>query len=120
MKTYEGIFVFPPVQTPEEKKASEKKVNEIVGKFGGKIIQRLDWGRRPLGYMVKKFSEGCFELVEVEMEPGNVDAFRKNLQLLPELVKFSIFAKNYKLVRNAPPQPKAKNEATPESVVAEG
>jgi len=94
MKIYETIFVFPPVVSSEEKDRLVKKLEESVLKHQGKIAKKTEWGKRPLGYAVKKFREGQFLLWDIELAPDQVGQFRKAAELMPELLKVSVMAKD--------------------------
>lgn len=112
MRTYEGIFVFPPTLSQDEKKGEEKKLEELIQRNEGKIVQKVDWGKRALGYRVKKFREGYLLYLDIQMKPARVIDFRKTVQLAPEIIKFMLTVKNPK----AGHVPAAKT--TPQKVAA--
>ncbi|HTL48179.1 MAG TPA: 30S ribosomal protein S6 [Verrucomicrobiae bacterium] len=97
MKLYEGIFVFSPQVGPDDRKTQEQSVEALIKKFEGKITERHDWGKRSLGYQIKKFRDGYFWVVNVELPPAKLVEFRKALELHPDLVKFMLTVKNPKL-----------------------
>lgn len=90
MRKYEGLFIFPPEETPEAWKAREKRLEEAVTRLGGRILERKDWGRRPLSYPVRKFLEGRFLLWNFEMEGHQVSEFRKAVELDEKILKSTI------------------------------
>lgn len=96
MKRYEGIFIYPPEAGPEVRKNQEKTLEEIVKRFQGAIVQKNEWGRRPLGYPLKKFREGHFWVVDFDMPPANMTELRKTLELQEDLLKFMLTIKNLK------------------------
>lgn len=115
MKSYEGIFVFPPTSTPDERKAQDKVIDTQIEKFKGKVVQRAEWGKRSLGYVVKRFREGLFVFVEFEMEPAGVIDFRKALEVNSDLLKYMVTVKDPKAGKVAPRKnaKKAAEEASP-------
>lgn len=93
MRLYEGIFIFPPNVATEERQGQQKTLEDQVKKFEGKVASKNDWGVRPLAYEVKKVREGFFSLWDIELPPAKVDAFRKAVQLNPDVIKFTLVAK---------------------------
>lgn len=110
MKSYEGILVFPPTATPDDRKAQDKAIDTLVEKFKGKVNQRTDWGKRPLGYTIKRFSEGVFSFVEFDMAPEGVSDFRKALEVHPEVLKYMVTVKDPKIGKVAPRKNAKKSE----------
>ena len=49
MKKYEGLFIFPPEITGEGSKDPGAEVVKWIEKFQGKVIQKTDLGKKPLG-----------------------------------------------------------------------
>lgn len=97
MKLYEGIFVLSPQASADERKAQEQALENLIKKFEGRVTERHDWGRRPLGYPVKKFKEGFFVILVFELPTLKLAELRKTLELHPDLLKFMITVKNPKL-----------------------
>lgn len=96
MKSYEGVFVFPPESAPEARKSQLKSLDELISKFGGTIQQKQEWGKRPMGYAIKKFSEGYYVICDYQMETSKAPEFRKGLELQDELLKFMVTSRNVK------------------------
>ena len=90
-RKYDAIFIFPPADVPEAWKEEEKKVEEMISRFGGRTLDRQDWGRRLLGYSLKKNKEGRVLLWNFEMETSRLGEFRKALQLDEKILKTTIF-----------------------------
>lgn len=89
-RRYEAIFIFPPEEGPEAWKEGEKRLEETLRRFGGRTLQRDDWGRRPLGYAIQKVREGRMLLWHFEMEASQVAGFRKALELDEKILKSMI------------------------------
>jgi len=97
MKLYEGIFVFSPQTTAEERKTQEQALEGVIKKFEGRIVERVDWGRRPLGYPVRKFKDGYYLILVMEIPTLGMTDFRKAMELHSDVIKFMITVKNPKL-----------------------
>ena len=103
MKAYEGVFIFPPEASPEARKNQEKNLEDVLKKFGGKILQRTEWGRRPLGYPLKKFREGHFLILDFQVESIKMTELRKMLELQEDLLKFMLTIKNLSAEKKSAP-----------------
>ena len=90
MRKYEALFVFPAQQGPDTMKEEDKKVEEAISRFGGKTLDRQDWGQRQLGWPVAKSREARLVLCNFEMDPLRVHEFRKALQLDEKILKVTL------------------------------
>ena len=90
MRKYEGLFIFPPDEAGEAGKELDKRLEETMTRFGGRILDRQDWGRRPLGYPLRKFREGHMLVWNFEMEGQKLAEFRRTLQLDEKILKITI------------------------------
>ena len=109
MRKYEGLFIFPAQEAAEALKAQDKHLEEMVRRFGGRTLEHRDWGRRALGFPVKRAREGRFVVWNFEMEPARMGEFRKAVELEESLLKAT-------LVRPPEPRPvkeKAKRRTPP-------
>ena len=93
MKLYEGFFVFSPDATQDARKVQLTGVESLIQKAGGKIIQRYELGRRPLGYMIRKHRDGFIFCVDFEMNPAEQEGFRRAIDLFEEVIKYMITCK---------------------------
>lgn len=96
MKSYEGLFIFPPDSTPDVRKNQLKNLDDLITRFKGQITQKTEWGRKPLGYAIKKFQEGYCMVYDFQMETSQATDFRKGLQLQEDVIKFMVTLKNMK------------------------
>ena len=101
LRKYEGLFIFPTQEAAEALKAQEKRLEEMVRRFGGHTLEHRDWGRRTLGFPVRRAREGRFVVWNFEMEPARIGEFRKAVELEESLLKAT-------LVR--PPEPRPVKE----------
>lgn len=90
LRKYEGIFFFPPEEGPEASKEDEKRLEDTLRRFGGHTLERKDWGRRLLGYPVRKAREARILLWNFEMETQQVGELKKALQLDEKILKSTV------------------------------
>ncbi len=93
MTSYEGIFIFPPESAGDARKAQLKSIDDIIAKFQGSIIQKNEWGKKLLGYPLKKFREGYVVVADFEMPSLQAVEFRKSLELQEDILKYMVTVK---------------------------
>ncbi len=96
MKAYEGMFVFPPEAAVDARKTQLQNLEELIRRFKGSIVQKIEWGKRPLGYPRKKFREGYFVILDFQAPPAELPEFRKALELHEDLIHFMVTVKDVK------------------------
>ena len=106
MKKYEGLFILPPDEGPDAAKADEARLEETITRFGGKVLERHDGGRRPLGYAIRKFREGRVLLWNFEIEGSQLVELRRQLELNEKILKSTIV----KPLTPKPPKESAKKK----------
>ena len=90
MRQYEGLFIFPPEEGPDASKGEEKRLEDAIARCGGRIVDKKDWGRQPLGYKLRKFVEGRILLWNFELEPLQVAELKKTLNLDEKILKVTL------------------------------
>lgn len=90
MKKYEGLFIFPPEVTGESHKDPASEVAKWIEKFQGKVLQKIDLGKKRLGHLIGKYREGRMFVFDYEMDPSKTQEFRKELELQENLLKYMI------------------------------
>ena len=115
MKTYEGMFILPPEAAPEVRKNQIKILEDLIKKFNGNVLQKIEAGKKPLGYPLRKFREGYMVVVDFEMAGPSAPELQKSLPLQEDILKFMITVKP---ARVSPPQtaagpPRSAAEKTP-------
>lgn len=119
MKSYEGTFIFPPEQSTDLQKAQVQQVEDLIKKCKGSVVQKTEWGKKTLGYPIRKFREGYVVFLEFQMDTTQAPEFRKALELQERLIKFMITVKNIrplKLSLAKAPTPAAGQGTRPASV----
>ncbi|MBI4116034.1 MAG: 30S ribosomal protein S6 [Candidatus Omnitrophica bacterium] len=90
IRKYEGMFIFPPDEAQTASKDEEKRLEETIRRLGGKVLERRDWGRRLLGYPLRKHREGRMLLWNFEMDSLQVKELKKVLQLDEKILRSTI------------------------------
>ncbi len=106
MKAYEGLFVFPPDSTPDVRKNQLKNLDDLIAKTKGQVTQKTEWGKKLMGYPIRKHAEGHVLIYDFQMDPANTVEFRRGLDLQEDLIKYMVTIKEVEKVR-AEKKPKA-------------
>lgn len=93
MKAYEGVFIFPPDASSEARKAQEKQIEDAIKKLQGVITQKTEWGKKPLGYSIRKYREGIFLILDFQVDTLKMRELRNLFELQEDLLKFMVTVK---------------------------
>ena len=119
MRRYEALLIFPPDSASGGSKDEEKRLEELIRRLGGRLLDRTDLGRRPLGYPLRKSREGRLLQCLFEMEPNQIVEFQKVLELDETILKSTVLKspvpktteKDQKKSKPFPEGPQEKQEA---------
>jgi ribosomal protein S6 len=93
LATYEALVIFPSQTASDVLSDGKNAFEETVKKFEGKILNRSELGRRPLGYSIKKSREGYFAAFDFDLMPEKMDPLTRALHLSESILKFMILKK---------------------------
>ena len=93
MRLYESVVILNPHNTEEQMRGCVAKLEEIFKKYDAKLVNRVDWGRRPLGFHIQKLSEGFYMLVEFEANPAKLAEIQNAFRLADFILYSSTFVK---------------------------
>lgn len=93
MRLYEGVFIFSPDSGPDARKEELQELDNLVKKFNGIIAEKNDWGRKTLGYEIKKSREAYIVVLAFQMDPALVVEFKRSVQLESRILKATIILK---------------------------
>ena len=90
MKIYEAVVVYPVQTAGDVHQEGKSPFEDAVKKLGGKISGRIEIGRRPLGYVIKKAREAIFVAYTFEVLPENVAPLKRELRLSENVLSSTI------------------------------
>lgn len=94
-REYETIYVLRPDVARENAARIAGRVEEAIGREGGRLTLVETWGRRQLTYPVRKLRRGVYVYVKYVGGGKAVDELERNLRMLDDVLKFQTV-----LVRN--------------------
>ena len=94
MAAYELVFIVQPEMEEEPRNALVAKVTQTISDLKG-TVQKVDpWGKRRLAYPIKKYREGFYVLVQMDMPPSAVRPLERAVKLLEDIIRYLIVRKN--------------------------
>ncbi len=96
---YELLYLISNQYTEDELKPIAEKVNDIIGRSGGKITLKEEWGKKRLAYPIKGFYYGYYNLVEFDSEGSKLSEVNRSLEMMNEVLRHQIVAKKVKTAK---------------------
>ncbi|MBI4397968.1 MAG: 30S ribosomal protein S6 [Candidatus Omnitrophica bacterium] len=93
MRRYESVVILNPHVTDEQTRGCLAKLEEILKKSDAKLVSKVEWGRKPTGFRIKKQGEGYYLLVEFEADPAKISEIQYAFRLADFILFSSIFVK---------------------------
>lgn len=90
MNTYELALVLNGKLEEEAKVAAFEKAKGYIERFGGKVVNVDDWGKRRLAYEIQKMREGFYYFITFEATsevPAEVEA---RIRIMESVLRFLI------------------------------
>lgn len=81
MRNYELLSIIKPNIDSEEYDKIVAKIEEAIVALGGKVSSTDKMGRKKLSYDIKEFRDGYMVVQNFELEPNQVEKFRRQLKL---------------------------------------
>ena len=81
MRNYELLSIIKPNIDSEEYDKIVAKIEEAIIALGGKVSSTEKMGRKKLSYDIKEFRDGYMVVQNFELEPNQVEKFRRQLRL---------------------------------------
>ena len=87
MRTYELLSIIKPNIDSEEYDKLVAKMEEAITSLEGKVLSTDKMGRKKLSYDIQKYRDGYFAVLTFEMEPNQVEKFRRQLRLNENIIR---------------------------------
>lgn len=130
LKTYDMICIFPTSLSEEALGDVLTRVDDEIGRVGGKVLSKQPMGERVFARPMKKRDAGIYMNVRCELEPTGVDTLRARLKLVDNLFRTQILvadpvaeaaaAAEEEAAAQAEAEAAAKAKAPVEEVVVDG
>ncbi len=97
MRLYEGLFILVPEASVEARKAQLESIEELIKKNKGAVRNKAEWGRKSVGYPLRKNRDGYYAVYDFEVDPLSVREIERVLRLDETVLKFMITLKNVRV-----------------------
>ena len=86
--TYELVVITKPEIAEDKEKAVLGKVDEVIKKFEGEIVEFESWGKKRLAYVIKKEVKGCYSYWFCKALPAAISEIERTLKLNDDVLRF--------------------------------
>ena len=88
MRIYENIFILKPDLPDDEADRIVAQMEEVVTSTGGTLRKTDRMGRRRLAYLVRRYREGQYVLLDMECDAATVQELERRLKVIEPVLKF--------------------------------
>ncbi|NBT59519.1 30S ribosomal protein S6 [bacterium] len=85
---YETVYILKSGLPDAEAAAIHEKVDNVIEKFKGKVIQRDNWGLSNLAYPINDETMGSYSVVVYNGKSGVVEEIERHFKILGEVIRF--------------------------------
>ena len=88
MRIYETMFILKPDLPEEESEKIISQMQGVVTSTGGTLRKTDRMGRRRLAYLIRRYREGIYVLLDAECEAPTVQELERRLKVTEPVLKF--------------------------------
>ena len=85
---YEIVVIVRPDVDDADVKSAIERAEETITSQGGHVLERDDWGKRKLAYLIKKHSKGYYVLIRALASPTHIAELERRLRLDDRVIRF--------------------------------
>lgn len=100
MNIYENIIILNASLPDEEINASITKIKDLIVASGGEILKTDIWGRRKLGYEIKKQNKGLYTLLIYKTPPATIRKLEDFYKVFDPVIKYMVIKLGPKQVKH--------------------
>ena len=91
MNKYELAVVVSAKIEDDERAATLEKAKALVERFGGKITNVDDWGKKRLAYEVQKMKEAFYYFIKFETENADCpNEVEDNVRIMENVIRYLV------------------------------
>ena len=110
MRIYETIFILKPDLPDDEADRIVAQMESVITSSGGTLRKTDRMGRRRLAYLIRRYREGQYVLLDAECDAATVQEVERRLKVTEPVLKFQTVRVDEELKRAAKlQQARAKN-----------
>src|SRR5690606_36634851 len=85
---YEIVFIIRPDLDDADTLAAVERVETTVAETEGHLLERDDWGKRRLAYLVQKHAKGHYILLRILSSPTQILEIERKMRLDDRIIRF--------------------------------
>jgi len=116
MKTYELTYLILPELSLEEAQGLISKIEPILRKEDGALIENKVQKTIRLGYQIKNKKQAHLAILVFQINPEKIRSFQKNLREIPEILRFLISIVKPVRARKEVPKKQIQKETSKETL----
>lgn len=93
MNKYEGVLVFKPDLSDEERNSELDRLKGIIEQQG--TISEVDeWGKRKLAYEINYITEGYYVVIQFDAEPQHIREIERRCRIADSVIRYMFVRKD--------------------------
>ena len=88
MPSYELVFILNANLGEDDLTGLLGKVNDVITKLGGTVVETNQWGKRKLAYPIKRQMEGNYVLEKVQIKQTALKELDHSLKLTNDVLRY--------------------------------
>lgn len=88
MNKYELAVVVSAKVEDDERAATLEKAKALVERFGGKITNVDDWGKKKLAYEIQKMKEAFYYFIQFEAESSAPAEIESRIRITDNVIRY--------------------------------
>ena len=88
MKKYELAVVVSAMIEDDARTAVVDKCKALVERFGGKIADVEEWGKKKLAYEIQKMTEGYYYFIHFDAESEAIAEIDSRLRIMDGVIRY--------------------------------
>lgn len=85
---YEIVMIIRPDLDEAETIATFEKVAASATELGAHIIDKVDWGKKKLAYLIRKFNQGKYMILTIVSGPEHILEIERRMRLDDRIIRF--------------------------------
>jgi len=89
-RDYELVVIAVPQLEEQGVTALTERIAGWITAGGGAVVKSSVWGRRPLAYTIRKFTDGIYVQINYQLAPSASRELERNLRLDEQIIRHLI------------------------------
>ena len=94
MNKYELVLVVNAKIEDDARAAVVEKAKAYVERFGGKITEVEDWGKKRLAYEIQHMKEGFYYFIQFEADAACPAELEKRVRIMDNVLRYLVVRKD--------------------------